>query len=89
MPWVLSRYDMIKMIRKGGGCPETSTTEGTAGTDPTCPKGAYGVKGAPDYYESSWTANSDADVRSWITELADDQERQLAFFDQDDEHRNR
>lgn len=69
--WLLSRYDMVRAIRLGGGCSEVGSTE-------TCAKGRYNAHSS----ESTWTGNSDADIRSWVLKMAKKQEKQVDFFKQ-------
>jgi hypothetical protein len=80
--WVVSRYDMVREIRLGGGCS-------AHGTHASCKGGSY-TECAPQAIfpghnkclksHLTWTGNSDADIRSWIVGLAHIQKQQLKFF---------
>ena len=80
--WVVSRYDMVREIRLGGGCS-------AHGTHASCKGGTY-TECAPQAIfpghnkclksHLTWTGNSDADIRSWVVGLAHVQKEQLSFF---------
>ena len=67
--WVLSRFDMVMQIRTFVGCTPI-------GSVASCPVGQYNAASAPTH----WTGNTNADVYSWIVDLAKKQNEQEDYF---------
>lgn len=88
--WMVSRYDMVREIRLGGGCSAT-------GTHGSCHSGWYKECAPQPIFSGSkclrskqtWTGNSDSEMRAWIMGLAETQKKQLKFFKQSHAHMNR
>jgi hypothetical protein len=89
--WVISRYDMVREIRLGGGCSPQ-------GTHASC-KGGWYKECAPQAIFPGghkclrswidWTGNDDDDLKGWVMGLAQVQGNQMEFFKSSEEHMNR
>jgi hypothetical protein len=89
--WVVSRYDMVREIRLGGGCSAQGTHDDCKGgwykecaPQPIFPGGHSCLKSW-----ITWTGNSDDDLKGWVMGLAQVQGEQMEFFKQSEEHMNR
>ena len=88
--WLVSRYDMVRTIRLGGGCS-------AEGTHASCKYGWYRECAPQPIFSGShclrsrqtWTGNAPHEMRGWIMGLAKVQRKQLKFFKSSSEHINR